>query len=1180
MNILDNYYILNEDTAPDGASNELRQAFENSMRETFLQNKKRDNIAVDISLPTSFNKPIRFPAAPMDLRNLLKPKKFKEKFVNGNGMMADPVSTFNHATDVARQCFENANQFEKALSKEKEPKFGNDKGKLDRGHSKDFGIPKDASTSESLYYFNNDTYNFINEGAISTGATVGAAVGKIVSKIAFATISAGASFIVTTLPLSLFCYSAGYFGELIAGNVKGRNYPMEITNTEEVIKSNLQTTTSESDASWQGENVIEAVDDYLIDIANDIDSIVGFLNPDSDHKLVSEIESYINSNNTQVEEYLKNNSGLIKQIRQENDEYRRKQYERINAKNRDVAAFAQNMSRVNGINTPNDIKIFSRLATIYNTAINKNTPEAQDIVAELDNAVDGKNWSDVLAVVKAHPKFFKSALEESINEEEYRHALNEGEAVQERPSVDGNELYNNYLEKFRALAREEWPKKIQRIEECQTIMNKLQEDANTEIKDKIQIVCRMTNDGSNTTSDKIKAFFSKHPMQAGALNTLWGRHSAELEIRKGNRLRQMQNFSDRTRIMGWFAYLFKNTMPEVLARMFTYRHVLMMLKAANVYTYTPESFKEDEKQWEEHKEEYMDNINLMLSMYFKTMGGNWTITGKTFIEASENGGYDINLSNFPSYLTFLIINCGNNDGSSIGSASMNKLAPIVLNLIEFMYKNSIDADHFVGYFIGIIQGDSDDVISKILNEKIKDLDQVINRFSNTKLLNAVKETIDSTYNSLNGGQLVVNIKNTEASYANYILQKGGKELFSKIKENLSKLKDIVKSVNEDTPVDELKSIKNQIKKLIGELPEVDDEELNLFDYESVFKKIHETDRWAYIYNMYEALNISTVTEYLGAGIYEQSIKDICDTIITYVDILGSGILTVGMNIDEGSILLGKLRESYKNIEDKESLNNFASLVYSEEAIIQYNTEIENLDDKNIEKIIDLIQKSIKTPDNDLLEYNDYKTTYPELVKLNAEDGVENINTLNDLLNSENGKITNIENFVKVQNALAAIINYAIEKAGAFTAETLKEFLKNAGFDSLHGTPQQYIAYWYDNYRVANDYINTAPDDDILSESLQQLVILDMPTILIKTFNVNNKEISLLENTEIWDLFRELISTSDPNGLCAAIENISFGGKTLKEQDDKKYQIVTNLFAGIKNAIDSAQKWKEFEDAIK
>ena len=208
MNIKDNYYILNEDdTNSKVTSNneELMQAFEHSMRETFLQSKKRDNIAVDISLPTSFNAPIRFPKAPIDLRNLLKPEKFKARFVNGHDMMADPVSTYNNATDIAKNYFEKANEFVSALNKQKESKFGNDKGKLDRGNSKNYGIDKESSTSESLYYFNNDAYNFLNEdiaSGVSVGAAVGSAVGKVASTIGFGTLSAGATFMATTLPLS------------------------------------------------------------------------------------------------------------------------------------------------------------------------------------------------------------------------------------------------------------------------------------------------------------------------------------------------------------------------------------------------------------------------------------------------------------------------------------------------------------------------------------------------------------------------------------------------------------------------------------------------------------------------------------------------------------------------------------------------------------------------------------------------------------------------------------------------------------------------------------------------------------------------------------------------------------------------------------------------------------------
>jgi hypothetical protein len=123
-------------------------------------------------------------------------------------------------------------------------------------------------------------------------------------------------------------------------------------------------------------------------------------------------------------------------------------------------------------------------------------------------------------------------------------------------------------------------------------MNKLKEGATKEITTKIEQVCRVANSGSSnfaSNSDmgtKIASFISKHPMKAATLTNLWNRHEVDLDTRIEMRIEQMTNYGDTTHIMGWAANVCQTVVPEVIARMLTYRYALQLLKNNNVYSYT------------------------------------------------------------------------------------------------------------------------------------------------------------------------------------------------------------------------------------------------------------------------------------------------------------------------------------------------------------------------------------------------------------------------------------------------------------------------------------------------------------------------------------------------------------------------------------------------------------------
>lgn len=1184
---LDNFNIINEGTpvaggaAPDAIRSE---AFINSMHDTFIQAKKRDNIAIDISLPSTFSRPIRFPMAPIDLRNLLKPEKFADKFVNGNNMMADPVSTFNAASDIAKLCFEHANDFKESIEKQKELKFGDKKGKLNRGDKNNF-------FKSEAYNFNSEAYNQLNEvdagTAFSVGAGTGNFVGNVVKNIAYAELGFGATFVAKTALLGAACYTTGVIGGALFNNVKGTPNPGGTTNTQDVIKGNIKTETKDSDASWQGINVIDAVDAYLRELGTQTESIMGHINPSLKQDFLQTIGNYINKDTKNLEEYIHNNSGIIRQIRDDADQRRQKSIESVNFKARDKADFSDMMAKLNGIESVEDIKLYQKIIKVYNNNVSSSESQKQNCNSELLQAASDGKWSDVVAVTKRYPKYFTNNSSECI-QNNYNNTLNEAVENIERPSIDGETIYNDYLIKFREFAREAWPNdlKVNGIEKCRADMDKLKAGCDKEVKDKIQIVCRTMNDGSATTmTDKIKAFFSKHPLQSKYLENLWERHATELNMREENRLNQMQDFSDQTRIVGWFAYLVKNIMPEVFARIFTYRHILMILKQENIYTYTPALFEEDEKLWNDHKEELLTNINLMLLMYFKTMGGNWTNSGNTFIVQSENGGFNIDTTNIPAYLSFLIINCTRYKGSTIGANGMKTIAPIARQFVDCIYKDNLDATEFINDFIGVIKDTP--ICEKIMNG-LGDDDDVLLKFSDTKLLNEVKKTVDSTYLLLNGGSLVANIKNAEASYSNAILQKGGEEFFNKIKSNLEKLKELKNSITERSTQEEILKVKKQIINLIGENPTVNPEKIQRIDFEASFKKTTETDRWAYVYQVFNELKINNCAKGLRSGVDTESILGICEATKTYIDILNSGILTVGQNVNESTILLKQIQHAYSNLDTNniETLRNLIKLLFDDEYIIKFNTDAKLLTPEKVAKIIEIIESSITAPDEKLLAYNNYKKLYPELVRLDSKrDGVEDVKTLEQLLSTSNITVRDDKSFENVLSAIRAIIEYAINdvQSNTYSFESLKELLNDKTFDAEFGEPQKLFAYWYSNYYTAMDEVKklrAVDPKDPLAAVLLSCFEYVLPTELITIFDVANKDIKIDPSFNVWHMFKDLQSSKNPDVICNIILDFKLTGDLTKDFEAHKYEIAIKLINSIKTIIDESTQWQKFKNVIK
>ena len=1199
-----NYYnILNEGTPapsstepPTGSATpntDLHsEAFNNSMVKMLIQKRKADNIAVDIILPSAFNAPIRFPAAPLDLRNLLKSEKFLEQFVNGHGMMADPVSTYNHAEDIAKLCFEHANKFVSSLKKQTQKEFGGEKGKLSRNKNE---IDLERHENESIYYFNGKEYNFLNESVTSSGVTVG----KCISKIGFCTLGflSGAAAGATSLLLT--CYLGGEAAGAAFAQVS-HDRPFGDTNDNDIINSNLITKQEVSDESWHGDNVIEAVQSYVIQLADHVDELMGYMNSElpADKHIKSKILKYFSADDDQIKDFLEKNIGIIKEIRKANQETEAERDNRDLKKLKKKLEFTSTLTSAicKEQSTENQQVLIKILEYINGNSINDSLSNKLYPIIDL---IENDNINGAIEKAKTTLNIIRKNESYQYN---YNSVLNEDNgSVNERPKIDGTKLYNLYLSEFSDMIQGMWPKSFKdsdNIKEAKAAMDKLQTRIDTEIKEKIPIICRTTNDDKSTTlSSRIRGFFSKHPIQEKSLLSIWEQHSTELDMRKSNRLKQMTNFADRTRVLGWYGYILKNIVPEVFARILTYRHILVFLKQQNIYTYTPEMYKKDEDEIKRNLDVYMAEPINMLLMYFVLFSHYWTNNNEPFIKANQNGGYIIDNNVQLTYFSFLLINCT----SGFEANGMRSIAPASVYLFKEIYdKHITDAEEFVKIFISYCSVNGNDKVkqwlTKILDGRLNNEDNVIDKyFKNTKLLEEVKDKVDKTYKEIkntikNAGE----INNNEISYTYYILTKVGKKTFvDNIRTNFDKLKTIVSKYKDELSNNEKIDIKNEIKAIIDSSNEfkyntINKDDIEIEDFEIIFNPLYDTDKWAYIYTIFDTLEEIREIEGtgLGSGTDKDSINAICDVTLSYVKILTSKILTIGEDISSESLLLEQLRDAYQALDsnDKDGLNTFAKCVYLNsdnplENEDKYNTAAKSLEDKQYKKAIDKIKDYIEHP------------TMGYQLPTSPDNGVnDKIKVLIDLLDSDNtGKIVDISKFKSNTIAiLFKIITDSMTTATEFTKELLAEKLKDSTFYD-DKTPARFFDYIYNNYQEAKNGIeeieklgsNATDEQKSLGETLKKF-LSTLPKQLIKDYN-NKVADEFKININFWTLCHMLTKSSDPDAFCGNINSVKFDGQPLsvieKANPNKKYEIACKLIDNLKTAIEKNTLWQKYCETL-
>ena len=140
-------------------------------------------------------------------------------------------------------------------------------------------------------------------------------------------------------------------------------------------------------------------------------------------------------------------------------------------------------------------------------------------------------------------------------------------------------------------------------------MKALIDAADKSINSKIEQITKVQSGETSATGglgQAAKTFLLGHPLESNNLREVWSRHLGDLNMRMTNRLQQMTDTNNKTRTLGWTIQVCRTVVPEILARMLTYRYIYAMLSNQGFFNYDTKTMEEDKKAFQNDKDVYIN----------------------------------------------------------------------------------------------------------------------------------------------------------------------------------------------------------------------------------------------------------------------------------------------------------------------------------------------------------------------------------------------------------------------------------------------------------------------------------------------------------------------------------------------------------------------------------------------
>ncbi|WQJ53264.1 MAG: hypothetical protein [Wendovervirus sonii] len=1158
----------------------FNEAYEYQCKQQFMYSRRKDSLMINLKMPSDIAGPLRVKRAPEDLANLMRELEVNGKFLNIHNMVEDPQKTFNHASDYAFNSFANLGELEVSKNETQKNTANIFKG-------------------ESYYY--NGIYNQLNENdkaaavAGITGATIGGAAianavagpgkgllgrlaewnlfnqagshagwvsGKIAGNIANGGLQAcihfvGAAGIQLAASMGAL-WAVGYglgtlFGQ--ADALKGAN------NNKEEQDSNLETkdtTRIEPDDEkyamlWHGDNALEAINDYITNVTESVGNLVAQISskPDKYNEFAKEINKYINAEDQSLATFFKMHNDIENAVQ---DQIRKELENRQRLKdmhNEEKANFATELSKL--LKTANSEDVRKYYEAIQDHYMRHCTTSTVSKNAEIRNlyqeAIEKGRFQDVLDVYLTHKN-------ESYNSNEIEYSedtiLNEadGETIIKKPEVDVTAIYKAISQKVKEFMIDMFPmgdgKNIPGMQDIEQQMNARIEGASAAIKESIEQVCSVFNKGQDAKlGDKLKQFFLSHPLQASRLKELWTAHETELKMRKNRRLKQMQDYGNVERTIGWSANFCKTVLPDLYGRLFAYRYILSILKQNGYYNYTPELYKADEEEWESQKNDYISKAESETEWILATYGNDYTQGDKPFLTYSDNG---VEVQNPMSYASLLLMKYKNPNFESMDDDEFEKF---ITTTHKIAGNNSddkvLDTINYIKEALEI-QGYNNDILEKVEDFRISE------QYRN------VKDDIFKAYKNITSLQTKMNSTNQTACWN---LLSANPTIFKNYKNNYDAIQKIIQDNTADINqllsdysgnkneglAQKAKELEKKIHDILGEYVYNPSEIKQSLDFSKMIKLAennNNVDYYAYILSFYKPLLKASKISDITINNEADTIKAICDDTYKAIELINSGILAIGHIMTENDSQLNIIQQALK-MYVKEPDNN-EKIPTLKDIYVYMGGTVDNFD-----KAYNVIDESLK---NKLQKEKNGKEpdNAPDLIYNRIIAQLENPQ---DAINSTDMVKQNIKNLF-----------YHDEKVLSFDNLKIKDYVKQAkNVTSLKG-----FAEIEETCTFADDKQNQDDQNSFIGKLKSEIRHI-IEYVLASTYSEDATR-SVKFNIIIKDLHKIIAAVSkdekniDLNALYPAIKNAFVNANGDGNKLDTEYQ---KLYSNSDNVKKFAQK---------
>lgn len=702
--------------------------------------KLKDNCLVHIKLNANYLDSIQFPNAAMTLTSLLQSTQFPKKFENiHNELDNKPLDTISHQADEALNCFANV-------------KF-------------DIYSHNPQSQNESYSYNYNNTLNedliLPSLSGLATAAGVGATVGTAISTgMTYAT-AAGAT---AAAPIALTGAGISKGAEAVSTLFLGPDHGNYKEDDKELRGEKYDMPKPEN--PLKTESAEEAIDTYLTRINNYVTALlkkmVASTAKNDIAKLQVIITNIISNAGKSVEAYINDNRDEVKRKKELDDQ----------AKLNDAReAKSIEAARTQALLQAIKIKNFDLIEKIQKS---KSELELNKFTKQMTSE----------GVILAYNK---------------NRVLNEEDAYTEEteiniPAFDANKIYEGAKATIQEKIIEilstdemEWPD----IKWARKQMETMRDEADKEIKQRIDIICRTGSNNNLGATSKIASFIQKHPLRAEGLKNLWQRHMRDLDQRMERRLKTICEPDGRSPMDMCLTFL-KDTYPKIVAIMITYKSIIKIITDERLKDAYPDGSTVLKRNSEENANE-LNRIATTIEAIFDSYG--------SYINSKNQKIYDLDTHNFINTnegidMLGLFIS---NISSPLTNPDMYRggyvtYESIIKNLHD-NYTNNKPTEFFQQFTFLLNVLHKPNLLYK--TNLIKPLEEMQNSVNYFNGLQKIKETILKIF-------VPENLDNIKYVISRVIATKG------EVLNNYEKNKEDIRNINKDTSAKDIEDIKTKL----------------------------------------------------------------------------------------------------------------------------------------------------------------------------------------------------------------------------------------------------------------------------------------------------------------------------------------------------------------------------------